>query len=177
MDRRSGIKTLLIISTGLALIPSCLQEDKKSSISLKNIQIDGKDEELLSALCDTLIPKTDTPGAKDISAHLFALMMVDDCYPPDSREKFIKGLKGFEELSKKKFNKSFLRTSLEEKSQLLKTIENKNDINENVAFFYNNMKRLTIQAFSSSQYFLTKVQVYQLVPGKFYGCVPVNKSS
>ena len=177
MDRRSGIKTLLIISAGAILIPSCLQEDKKSTLSLKNIQVDGNDEELLATLSDTIIPKTDTSGARDVSAHLFALMMVDDCYAPDSREKFVKGMKGFEELSKKKFDKSFVKTSPEEKSQLLKTIENKNDINENVAFFYNNMKMLAIQAFISSQYFLTKMKAYQLVPGKFYGCVPVNKSS
>jgi hypothetical protein len=177
MDRRSGIKTLLIISAGAVLIPSCLQDDKKSTLTLQNIQVDSKDQELLATLSDTIIPKTDTPGARDVSAHLFALMMVDDCYPPDSREKFVKGMKGFEKLSKKKFDKSFVKASSEEKTQLLNTIANKNGADENVAFFYNNMKWLTIQAFTSSQYYLTKVQVYQLVPGKFYGCVPVNKSS
>ena len=69
MDRRSGIKTLLIISAGAVLIPSCLQEDKKSTLSLKNIQVDGNDEELLATLSDTIIPKTDTSGARDVSAH------------------------------------------------------------------------------------------------------------
>jgi hypothetical protein len=176
MDRRSGIKNLIIISVGAALLPSCLQEERKSSLTLMNIKIDKKGEGLLAELCETIIPNTATPGAKDVSAYLFALMMVDDCYPSDSRDKFVKGLKGFEQLSKQKFGESFVKTSPEEKSQLLKAIENKNEINENVAFFYSNMKRLTIQAFTSSQYYLTKVQVYQLVPGKFYGCVPVNKA-
>lgn len=177
MNRRSSLKTLLIISAGAALLPSCLQDEKKSSVSLKNIKINGKDEELLSDLSETIIPKTDTPGAKDVSAHLFALMMIDDCYAPAEQDKFVKGLKDFEDFTKNKFDKSFLKCSPSEREEILKSIESKKDVPENVAFFYNSMKRLTIQAFTSSKYYLTKVQVYQLVPGKFYGCVPVKKAS
>jgi len=177
MDRRSSIKTLLLISAGTALLPSCLQEEKKSSIALKNFKINGGDEDLLSELSETIIPKTDTPGAKDVGAHLFALMMIDDCYPPDGQDKFIKGLKEFEEFSKKKINKSFVKSSPAERADILKSIESKKDIPENVAFFYNTTKRLTLQAFTESKYYLTKVQVYELVPGKFYGCVPVKKAS
>lgn len=177
MNRRSSIKNLIIISAGAALLPSCLQDKKKSSLSLKNIKIDGKDEDILSVLSETIIPKTSAPGAKDVSAHLFALMMIDDCYDPSAQDKFVKGLKAFEELSEKKFNKSFQKCTPSERANLLKSIESKNNIPENVAFFYNTMKRLTIQAFTSSEYYLTKVHVYQLVPGKFYGCVPVKKAS
>jgi len=177
MNRRSGLKTLIIISTGAALIPSCLQDKKKSSLSLKNIKINDNEEELLSGLSETIIPKTSTPGAGDISAHWFALMMIDDCYPPDDQEKFQKGLTEFEALTKKKFGNPFTKCTPSEKIALLKSVENKNDIPPNAAFFYNTMKRLTIQAFTSSEYYLTKVQVYKLVPGKFIGCVPVNKAS
>lgn len=177
MNRRSSLKTLLIISAGAALLPSCIQDEKKSSVSLKNIKINGKDEELLSDLSETIIPKTDAPGAKDVSAHLFALMMIDDCYPPDGQDKFVKGLKEFDEFSKKKFNKSFVKCSSTERTDILTSIESKKDIPENVAFFYNTTKRLTVQGFTESKYYLTKVQVYELVPGKFYGCVPVKKAS
>jgi Gluconate 2-dehydrogenase subunit 3 len=177
MDRRSSIKNLIIISAGTALLPSCLQDNKKSSLSLKNIKIDGREEELLSELSEIIIPKTNTPGAKDVSAHLYALMMIDDCYPPDGQDKFVKGLKQFEELTNKKFGKSFTKCTPSEKTVLLQLIENKNELPENIGFFYNTMKGLTIQAFTSSEYYLTKVQVYQLVPGKFYGCVPVKKAS
>ena len=177
MDRRSGLKALIIISTGAVLIPSCLQDKKKSSLSLKNIKIDAGEEELLSGLSETIIPKTSTPGAGDVSAHLFALLMIDDCFPPDDQDKFQKGLTEFEALTKKKFGNSFTKCTPSERTELLQSIENKNDIHPNVAFFYNTMKMLTIQAFTSSEYYLTKVQVYKLVPGKFYGCIPVKKAS
>jgi len=64
-----------------------------------------------------------------------------------------------------------------ERTEILKSIQSEKDIPENVAFFYNAIKKLTIQAFTSSEYYLTKVQIYKLVPGKFYGCVPVKKAS
>ncbi len=177
MDRRSSIKTLLIISAGTALLPSCLHEDRKASLLLKNIKINGYDEDLLAEVSETIVPKTNKPGAKDISAHLFALMMIDDCYAPADQDQFVKGLKGFEDFSKKKSNNSFLKCTPSQKKEILQSIESKQGISENIAFFYGTIKKLTIQALTSSQYYLTKVHVYQLVPGKFYGCVPVKQAS
>ncbi len=177
MDRRSSIKTLFIISAGAALLPSCLQEDEKPSVSLQKIKINKKEENLIAEIGETIIPKTNTPGAKDVSAHLFALMMIDDCYDPDEQKQFTKGLKEFDTFSKKKFNKTFPECAPPERLELLKSIENKNGIPENVSFFYKTIKSLTLQAYTSSQYYLTKVHEYKLVPGKFYGCVPVKKAS
>ena len=135
MNRRSSIKTLLIISVGASLLPSCLHEEKKTSLSLKNIKIDSNDEELLAEISETIIPKTDTPGAKDLSAHLFALMMVDDCCAPADQDKFVKGLNDFEEFSKKKFDKSFLKCTRSQKKEILQSIESKQGISDNVNFF------------------------------------------
>jgi Gluconate 2-dehydrogenase subunit 3 len=177
MDRRSGIKKLLIISAGVALLPSCLHEEKKTSLSLKNIKIDGRDEELLWEISGTIIPKTDSPGAKDVSAHLFALMMIDDCYAPADQDKFVKGLNDFREFAEKKSGNSFVKCSGSQKKEILQFIESKKGVPDDMAFFYSTTKKLAIQAFTSSQYYLTKVHLYQLVPGKFYGCVPVKQAS
>lgn len=177
MDRRSSIKTLIIISAGTALLPSCLQNDEKSSVSYKKIKINRKEENLISEIGETIIPKTNTPGAKDLSAHLFALMMIDDCYEPGKQNQFEKGLKEFDEFSKKRFDKTFVKCTSPERLELLKSIEDKKDVPANVTFFYNTIKSLTLLAYTSSQYYLTKVHEYKLVPGKFYGCVPVKKAS
>ncbi len=177
MDRRSSIKTLFILSAGTALLPSCLQEEKKPSVSVRNYKISGTDEDLVSSVSDTIIPGGKTPGAKDVGAYQFALMMVDDCYSPEQQEQFTKGLKEFNEFSKKKINKSFATATPGERNEVLQSIESKKDVPENVAFFYNTMKGLTTEAFTQSQYYLTKVHMYELVPGKFYGCVPVKKAS
>jgi Gluconate 2-dehydrogenase subunit 3 len=177
MNRRSSLKTLFIISAGAALLPSCVQETNRSSTAYSNLKISSDDEALMAALSETIIPTTDTPGAKEVGASQFALMMVNDCYPPDAQDKFLKGMKGFEDLCEKKFNQSFVHCSAANKTALLTSIQNNHNVPEDVVFFYNTTKGLTIEAFTQSKYYLTKVHVYVLVPGKFYGCVPVKKAS
>jgi len=177
MDRRSSIKTLLILSAGTALLPSCLQEEKKASVSVKNYKINGNDEDLVASVSDTIIPGGKTPGAKDVGAYQFALMMVDDCSSPEEQQQFMKGLKEFDDFSKKTVGTSFTKATPGQRNKVLQAIEDKKDIPENVAFFYHTMRGLTLEAFTQSKYYLTQVHVYELVPGKFYGCVPVKKAS
>lgn|ERR1035438_3302570 len=177
MDRRSAIRCSLAVTAGIFLMPSCIQEKKKPSVALKNMDISGDQESLLADLAETIIPKTSTPGAKDISSHLFALMMVDDCYDPDAQKKFVSGLAQFESISKTKFGSSFTKCTQLQKEDLLKAMESKTGISDEALSFYNSMKRLTIQSFTTSQYFLTKIHVYELVPARFHGCVPVTKSN
>ena len=173
INRRTAIRQLAIISAGAALLPSCLQRHAKPSVSLKNFTVTGDQEKLLEELTATLIPTDTTPGAREVSAHLFALRMVDDCSPKTDQEKFMKGLVSFDEASKTASGKSFAEASPAQREALLSAIESKKLPGEELNFFYSTTKKLTILAYSSSQFFLTKVQVYELVPGRFHGCVPV----
>jgi hypothetical protein len=177
MNRRLLLKNFVVISAGTAFLPSCFQGNDQSPLALKNISLGNKDVDTLAAISDTILPATDTPGAKDVGAHLFALMMIDDCFDAARQQKFIKGLEEFKEHINKKSGKAFVANSPVEKTALLKGMQNKNEVTENAGFFYKTMKSLTIQAYTSSQYFLTKVHAYKLVPGKFYGCVPVKKTN
>ncbi len=79
MTRREALRNCFIITVGTALLPSCMQKDK-ASVALKNLEVNTDQEKLIAELSETIIPKTDTPGAKDVYAHLFVLKMVDDCY-------------------------------------------------------------------------------------------------
>ncbi|HEY4285649.1 MAG TPA: gluconate 2-dehydrogenase subunit 3 family protein [Puia sp.] len=174
ISRRTAIRQLAILSAGAALLPSCLHPHAKPSVSLKNFAVTGDQEKLLEELTATLIPTDSTPGARDVSAHLFVLRMMDDCSPKADQEKFMKGLADFDEACQAASGKSFAEASPAQREALLSAIESKKQPGEDLNFFYSTAKRLTIQAYSSSQFFLTKVQVYELVPGRFHGCVPVN---
>lgn len=48
---------------------------------------------------------------------------------------------------------------------------------EDLSFFFREAKGLVIQGYLGSQYFLTKIEVYELVPGRWHGCIPVTKKS
>lgn len=175
MLRRTVIKQLVFATGAIVLIPSCMQDNDKASISLKKIKIAGNQEKLLAELTETILPTTDTPGAKDIAAHLFVLRMVDDCYKKEDQEKFIRGLTAFEKKTDSQFAKSFVKCTAAEKEMLLKELETKKNGDADLGYFYSSVKGLTVQLYTSSKYYLTNVQGFKLVPGRYKGCVPVKK--
>ena len=174
VNRRSAIRQLFCISAGALIIPSCMQDKSKSAILLKNLTIDSNQEKLLVELSETIIPATSTPGAKDVYAHLFALKMIDDCYKKEDQQKFVNGLEAFQKKSKKELDRSFAEASPAERVSLLQKIEADKDSKDDLAYFYSTIKRLTIQAYTTSQYYMTKVQVYEMVPSRYHGCLPVK---
>jgi len=171
LSRRQALKQLAFVSAGMALIPSCMQDRSKSTLLLKKIKVSPADEAMLAELCETIIPKTDTPGAKDLSAHLFVLMMIDECSKKEDQDAFINGIKSFNEFNKQTISKSFLDANQEERITVLKKILLIKDEKSPVLTFFNDLKKRTIQAYTSSEFFLSKVQVYELIPGRYHGCV------
>jgi hypothetical protein len=172
LDRRTVLKNLLIIAGGVTVIPSCLQKDEaKTSIELKNLAITGNDEQLLAELTEAIIPKTDTPGAKDTYTHLYILKMMDDCSTKEEQKKFESGLKEFEKFTRNTTKQPFIKLTPTQREGVIQQIEKKKEIPEDVLAFYQAVKGLTIQGYMSSKFYLSKVQVYELTPGRFKGCV------
>jgi hypothetical protein len=164
INRRTAIRQLAFISAGAALLPSCFHD-----------QNDNDDQQrLLEELTATIIPTTDTPGAKEAAAHLFVARMMNDCATAGDRIKFQNGHKAFDAAATKLAGKGFVQCTPAQRESLLSAIEGKKMPDADLNFFYFTTKRLTILAYSSSQYYLTKVQVYELVPGRWHGCVPVK---
>lgn len=147
-----------------------MEDTSKSSILLKKLKISAHEEKLIAELASVLIPKTDTPGAVDVNAHLFALKMADDCMKIEDQQRFMSGLKVFVTQADKA---DFLKGSEAEKNRFVATLNSLNDKSD-LESFYRTTKDLVIQGYASSKYFLTKVQVYELVPARYHGCVPVK---
>jgi hypothetical protein len=172
LKRREAIKQLFCITAGMAIIPSCMNDRRKSTILLSKITISGAEEDMLAELCETILPKSSTPGAKDISSHLFVLKMVDDCRKKEDQDKFLIGMKAFQERCKSTAGKDFMSISPDERKAVLASIIADKDEESDMKYFFKTVKGLTIQSYTASEFFMTKVQVYELVPGRYHGCVP-----
>jgi hypothetical protein len=177
INRRSAIRQLALLSAGAVLVPACSGVHPKPDLVLKNFKVDDGQQRLLEELTATLIPTTSTPGARDVSAHLFLLKMLDDCSSRTDQAKFFKGMRLFDDAARASAGKFFAAATGPQRESLLLAIENKKMPEEDLNFFYSTAKKLTILAYSSSQFFLTKVQVYELVPARWHGCVPVKQAS
>jgi hypothetical protein len=177
MNRRYVIRQALVVSAGMLIVPACMEDRTKASFLLKNYVISSEQEMLLAEIAETIIPKTSSPGAKDIYAHQFAMKMMDDCASKEDQQKFVRGLEAFEKFSKNKVGSSFLKATPKQRSVILDEYEKMKTDDSDEASFYRQMKVLTIRAYTSSQFYLTRVQVYELVPGRWHGCVPVKQSA
>src|SRR5215831_1859164 len=50
------------------------------------------ENELIAAIADQIIPRTDTPGARDAGVHRFIDTMLAEFYTPAERETLLKGV-------------------------------------------------------------------------------------
>jgi len=162
VSRRNAIKRLVLVSAGAALLPACVSNPAKPATTTRNFQLSGDQQQQLQELTAMIIPSGATPGAREAAAHVFVLRMLDDCYSKDDRDKFLRGFA------------TYLQTAPAQRTALLTALETKSSPDESLNFFYATTKKLTIQAYTSSKYYLTNVQVYELVPGRWHGCVPVK---
>jgi hypothetical protein len=178
MNRRTALKHVAITGAAALLIPGCVSDPKKVSVALENLNITGDDEDLLAVFADTLIPATEKPGALLVGAHLYTFVMVDDCLPPDKKEAFISGLRSFNESAPVPGKKKFLKATTDEKLETLSNLEkDKDSLAEPLKTFYSTARHYIIQGFTSSQYFLTEVKPYKLVPGPIYkGCISLSQN-
>lgn len=157
MNRRTALKQLFIVAGGLVIASSCTPGGKGASIVLENIKLSAADESLIGDLVEAIIPKTDSPGAKELNLHLFVMKMLDDCHGPEDQQSFIAGLK----LAKK----AELKTDSERLTYL-------NALEKDV--FYEILKKRTVQGYLNSEYVMKNKLIYELVPGRYNGAVKVN---
>lgn len=127
--------------------------------------------DLLAELVETIIPATDTPGAKALNVHQFVQKMVADCSPKSAQDTLQQGLDSLDGLAKTAYNKSFAEGDVTQRTALLTQLSQSTD--EAQKGFYALVKGLTIRGYMSSEYVMTNLTHYQFIPGHYYGCVPV----
>jgi hypothetical protein len=175
MKRRSAIRNLILITGGAALLPSCLHTPGKASITLKNLVVDADQEKLLATVAGAIIPTTDTPGAQELGIHLFVLRMIDDCYTKEDRQTFVKGLGELEKFAVRHTGSSFSDADQQQRAGLLAGIGEEDAAGKALQYFTRTMRQLTIRGYLNSQYVMTALLPYQLVPGHFHGCVDAGR--
>ncbi|MGO4779083.1 gluconate 2-dehydrogenase subunit 3 family protein, partial [Lysobacter sp. 2RAB21] len=63
---------------------------------------------LVAEVAEIMIPRTDTPGAKDVGIAAFIDKMLKDVYPKDDQARFVAGLADFETQAKREHGRAFL---------------------------------------------------------------------
>ncbi len=176
MDRRKALVNLGILTGGMVLLPSCEFSKEKISFALNNLQVTESQESLLKDIVSFLIPEGDLPGAGSLNVHDFVWVMVDDCMASDKQATYLQGLNDFEGQIKKVAGKTFKSQNNKERIQAFKSLTEETSENEPVKAFINTTKQFTMLGYMRSEYIMTKVMPYSLVPGTYGPCEIVDNS-
>src|SRR6187549_4005864 len=107
MDRREALKRTAWIMGGAISAPAIMGILKgctaKPTIDWKPVFLSSDQGVLVSQVADIIIPKTDTPGAKEVGVPGFIDQIVSECFKKEDQDKFLEGLKAFDEEAKKEY--------------------------------------------------------------------------
>lgn len=156
---------------GLVSLPAWANGWTKTSARPLQFFLSLPQEELLAEMVETIIPASDTPGAKTLGVQNFIQKMIEDCYEKDVQERFRNGLDTVNTLATQGYGKSFVECDATQRQDILKKLELATESDRKQ--FISLVKNLTIQGYTTSEYVLTKHLHYNMAPGHYYGCVPV----
>ncbi len=179
MNRRELLK-LITAATGTAMIGAtgtlagCANEASKAA----PLVFTEQDRILLDEVAETIIPRTDTPGAKDAEVGQFMTVFVRDCYTPEQQKVFHQGLPQLNARAKQGYGSEFGALSEEHRLELVRTLDSEA---KKVAaaggepHYFTLLKQLTLFGFFTSEVGGTQVLRYMAIPGRYDGCMPYEE--
>jgi hypothetical protein len=171
MHRRKSIQNIALLAGGLIALPNWAKAWSLDSLPMVGKSLNTAAENTLALIIETIIPESDTKGAKSLGVPAFVNTMLADCYEKKVVENVEKGLATVEKLAIERFQQGFVSLTTPQKEQLLLSLEKETD--SNLKDFYSLIKNLTIQGYTSSEYVQTNFLKYEMAPGHYYGCVSI----
>lgn len=180
MNRREALRAVSFLMGGAVIgaelfLTGC---DSRSDEKQVNKLFSESDVALLDEVGDTIIPETDTPGAKAVGIGSFMAMMVLDCYPEEDQKVFQDGLQklrsGFEE----GYDKSFMEAGPDERKAYLTKLNEELKMPQQdgePSHYFRMIKQLTLLGYFSSEVGSTKALRYIETPGRYDACIPYEK--
>lgn len=172
MNRRETLKTLMAASAGLVALPSWAQGWSKETLGFHHTTFSIAEQEILSAVADTIIPIGNSIGALSVGVDTFLQKLFDRCYAKEVQDNIRRQLASLETLAREKYGKAFSACAQGEREQLLMAFSESDDKDQSE--FFKLVKSETIRGFSTSKEVMVDFHKYKVAPGHYYGCVDVN---
>lgn len=182
MNRREWLKCMSVLAAGAVTAPSLLavfeahaaaQSSHASATFFSPEQTD-----LVSAVVDIIIPRSDTPGALDAGVPRFIDQMFKDVYTKAEQQRYVRSLAAFEEKS----GKTFLQLDAAQRKALVtklhaEALAKSKDLDPiSAPAFVLTTKKLAMLGFFMSRPGCTQVLQYVAVPGAYHADIPLSQA-
>lgn len=168
MERREILKMMaLTFSASVALPESAFAKLGEPLDATKLKFFTQQQRTLVGAIAETIIPKTDTPGALDADVPQWLELIVQDCLEENSQKLIKEGLVEVEKRSAEKFSKPYGELAVPEQIELLTAMEQDKEKGSLARNFIRQFKDLVKFTYVNSEVGGTQALEWILVPGRW----------
>jgi len=126
------------------------------------------------ALADTILPRTDTPGALDVGAPEFFDLLLAEWYSDEQRERLLNGLDALDARCRETQGKPFAGLDGGGRTQFLALIEAVHPESGPPEEAYVRIKQQLVFGFLTSKPIAELTRTTPIIPGRFDGCIPLG---
>jgi Gluconate 2-dehydrogenase subunit 3 len=182
MNRREALARLMAITGTMAIgaelfLTGCRAPDAKH----RTEPLTAAEMSLLDEVAETIIPTTDTPGAKAAGVGAFIAATAKACYDDATYASFRGGLAKLDRASRKRSGKPFLESIASDRTALLNELDREQRKHsqdrgrDEAPHYFRLMKELTLVGYFTSEIGCTKALRYVESPGSYDGNLPYKK--
>jgi hypothetical protein len=182
MNRREWLKSMSALAVGALAAPSLLAVLDAHAAA----QAGGPapqfftvpQHDVITAVVDVIVPRTDTPGAVDAGVPRFIDQMFKDVYTPEEQKRYLTALAAFDKAG----GKPFLQLDTGQRKALVAKLHEqalaKGEKLDPVSApaFVLMTKKLAMSGFFISQPGCEQVLQYVAVPGAYHGDIPLSEA-
>lgn len=175
MSRREAIKRAALF-LGVALSPALITRALAAAAPNAGpvaSSLNAQQAELVAAIAERILPRSDTPGAVDVGVPVFIDVMVGKYLSAEERRMFLAGLADVDARSRAAHQRGFAQLTAEQQDALLMKIAEASMAQEKT--FFHQMKELTVVGYFTSEKVGRNVLHYDPVPGRYQSSVPISE--
>ena len=199
IDRREAIRLVSALLGGTAFVGgrALLAACERANYPLEEAKLGdftASDIAFLDEIAETILPATETPGAKAAKTGAFMALMVTDSYHPAEQKAFRAGMLKVDDAMRKANGCSFMEATPPQRSAVLTALDREQkrvmDAREAVAsetaaneaaasetshrpaHYFRMMKELALLGYFTSEVGCTQALRYLDTPGRFDPCIP-----
>ncbi|HJR35277.1 MAG TPA: gluconate 2-dehydrogenase subunit 3 family protein [Gemmatimonadales bacterium] len=129
---------------------------------------------LVTALADTILPQTDTPGAVDVGVPAFVDLLFAEWYPDPERRQLLGGLDAWDARCREARGKSFAELDPGARASWLQQVDGASGASGTPEAAYASLKGSIVFGYLTSRPVAEMQRTTPIIPGRFDGCVPVG---
>ena len=129
---------------------------------------------LVTALADTILPTTETPGAVEVGVPAFVDLLFAEWYPDPERRQLLGGLDSWDARCREARGKSFAELDPAGRASWLAQVDAATGPPGTPEAAYGSLKGSLVFGYLTSRPVAEMQRTTPIIPGRFDGCVPVG---